>query len=142
TLPLQEHDREIVLRTAVAVLGGAMVPLDRFLEIADHALAGAVHRCQLELRAGITLLGGHAEPQRRGRRVLGHGAALQVVPREEALGVKVTCGGGLTIATLGRNKIGLSALTLGIKMTELNERGGMARFRGLAEQLKRPSKIL
>ncbi len=51
TLALQQHDGEIVLRVAVALLGRAAVPFDRLGEIADDAGAGAVHCRQLELRA-------------------------------------------------------------------------------------------
>jgi hypothetical protein len=58
------------------------------------------------LPVAVALLGGPAEPQRRGHSVLGHGAATQVVPREDALGIKVARSGGLTITPLGRGKMG------------------------------------
>src|SRR5690348_11592371 len=62
TLALQQHDGEIVLRVAVALLSRAAVPFDGLGQIADDTSAGAVHCRQLGLRAGVAALGGLAEP--------------------------------------------------------------------------------
>lgn len=61
------------------------VPFDRFAEVADDAGAGAVQRRQFELRAGVALLGGPAEPQRCRCGVAGDTLAVQVIPRQDQL---------------------------------------------------------
>src|SRR5215471_7276786 len=88
TLAFQQHDGEVVPRLAVALLGRAAVPFDSFLEVADDAGASAVHRRQLELRAGVALFGGVAEPQCGGG-VSRRAAAIEMAPCEDALRFEV-----------------------------------------------------
>src|SRR5271165_537855 len=85
-LAFQQHHGEIVLRVAVALLGGAAVPFYGLRKIGDDASAGAVHCRQLELRGGVALFGGLAEPQCRCRGVAGNAVAVQIIPCEELLG--------------------------------------------------------
>ncbi len=122
------------MRVPVALLGRAAVPSDRLGEVADDTGAGAIHRRQLELRAGIVLLGRLAEPQRRGGRVARYPMPVQTIPRENPLGFEITGLGGGAVAVHCRILFGRFEMTLRIEMPELEEGRGVTRIRRLPDQ--------
>ena len=65
----QQHLRQIVLRMAIALLGGKTIPFGGGCPVALDPLALVIERTELKLRAGITLLGRLPEPICRRRRI-------------------------------------------------------------------------
>jgi hypothetical protein len=60
---------------------------------------------------------------------------MQMIPREDALRVEMTRRCSCVIIARCFGGIQLAGMPLCIEMAELNERGGVAGFRGLAEEL-------
>ena len=133
-MPLRQHDGEIVLRVTVALLGRTAVPFDCFGEIAHDAGAGAIQCRQLELRAGVALLGGLSKPQRGRCSVAGGAVAVPVIPREDQLCFAQTRFRSRTETAHRRILFRGVEVPLRIEMPELNERWQVARLRGSLDQ--------
>src|SRR4029077_1514337 len=115
----EQHDREVVLRDALALLGCPAIPRSSLREVARDALSGAIHDAELELGPGMSRLGRAAEPGCRRFRIARSPCADQRVVSNDPLRGDVPCFRRRAIATDRFGLVRPGAAVLGVEMTEL-----------------------
>src|SRR5579863_3588092 len=62
TVSVQQHDRNILLRVAMSLLGSALIPEDCLCRVLLNTLPSGIHHAHTKLRFGMTMVGGRRAP--------------------------------------------------------------------------------